>query len=220
MIHGQARPFDLIDFILAKIFPFKGWRYNSDIINDYSDVIVPPYDVITPEEQNLYYDRSSYNYIRINLNPSPGNDRYENASSTLDQWKKNRVLIEEDHNAIYIIAQTFEQDGGTVERIGCICSIQLTELGNVVLPHEKTIEKHLNDRLRLMEATRANTGQIFMCYRDEEMILENIYETIVDKPVIDVRLDDVQYRVWPVTQTDKIDTIEYKNLRFTTFSFT
>ena len=70
MIHGQARPFDLIDFILAKIFPFKGWRYNSDIINDYSDVIVPPYDVITPEEQNLYYDRSSYNYIRINLNPS------------------------------------------------------------------------------------------------------------------------------------------------------
>ena len=205
MICGQVRPFDLIDFILAKIFPFKGWRYNSDIINEYSDVIVPPYDVITPEEQNIYYDRSSYNYIRINLNPSPGNDRYENASSTLDQWKKNRVLIEEDHNAIYIIAQTFEQDGRTVERIGCICSIQLTELGNVVLPHEKTIEKHLNDRLRLMEATRANTGQIFMCYRDEEMILENIYETIVDKPVIDVRLDDVQYRVWPVTQTDKID---------------
>ncbi|MCS5654288.1 MAG: DUF1015 domain-containing protein, partial [Candidatus Marinimicrobia bacterium] len=163
---------------MAKIFPFKGWRYNSDIINDYSDVIVPPYDVIAPEEQNIYYDRSSYNYIRINLNPSPGNGRYENASSTLDQWKKNGVLLKEDHNAVYIIVQTFEQAGTTVERIGCICSIQLTELGNVVLPHEKTIEKHLNDRLRLMEATTANTGQIFMCYQDEEMIIENIYETI------------------------------------------
>ena len=92
-----------------------------------------------------------------------------------------------------------------VERIGCICSVQLTELGNVVLPHEKTIEKYLNDRLQLMEATSANTGQIFMCYQDEEMILENIQEIMVNEPVIDVNLDDVLYRIWPVVEKDKID---------------
>ena len=54
---------------MANIFPFKGWRYNSELINDYTKVIVPPYDVITADEQNDYYNTSPYNYIRINLNP-------------------------------------------------------------------------------------------------------------------------------------------------------
>jgi uncharacterized protein (DUF1015 family) len=36
---------------MAKIFPFKGWRYNEDNIDLFEDVIVPPYDVITREEQ-------------------------------------------------------------------------------------------------------------------------------------------------------------------------
>ena len=120
-------------------------------------------------------------------------------------WKKNGVLVKEDQNAIYIVSQTFEQADNMVERIGCICSVQLTELGNVILPHEKTIEKHLNDRLQLMEATSANTGQIFMCFQDEEMILENIHETMVNEPVIDVNLDDVQYRIWKVVEKDIID---------------
>ena len=190
---------------MAKLFPFQGWRYNSDVIDNYSDVIVPPYDVITVKEQDAYYDRSPYNYVRINLNRSPGNRRYESASSALRHWKENGVLIKEDKDAIYIISQTYEQAGNMVERIGCICSVQLTELGNVVLPHEKTIEKYLNDRLQLMEATSANTGQIFMCYQDEEMILENIQEIMVNEPVIDVNLDDVLYRIWPVVEKDKID---------------
>ena len=51
---------------MAKVSAFKGWRYNYEIIDDLKNVIVPPYDVITPEEQNQYYDASPHNYIRIN----------------------------------------------------------------------------------------------------------------------------------------------------------
>ena len=38
---------------MAKISAFKGWRYNTDTISNIEDVIVPPYDVITPEEQEV-----------------------------------------------------------------------------------------------------------------------------------------------------------------------
>ncbi len=41
---------------MAKVSAFKGWRYNHEIIDDLKNVIVPPYDVITPEEQIQYYD--------------------------------------------------------------------------------------------------------------------------------------------------------------------
>ena len=106
--------------------------------------------------------------------------------------------MQEEQNAIYILSQSFKQSDQTVERIGCICSLQLTELGKVVLPHEQTIQKHLLDRLRLMAATSANTGQIFMCYRDDEMILENIYKQIEKDSVVDIVLSDIHYRLWPV----------------------
>ncbi|MCS5623599.1 MAG: DUF1015 domain-containing protein, partial [Candidatus Marinimicrobia bacterium] len=43
---------------MAKVLPFKGWRYNPEIIQSLENVFVPPYDVITPKEQEQYYDRS------------------------------------------------------------------------------------------------------------------------------------------------------------------
>ena len=64
---------------MAKVSPFKGWRYNEDIITLLGDVIVPPYDVITKEEQDGYYDKSPYNYIRINLNNTPSEEKYLSA---------------------------------------------------------------------------------------------------------------------------------------------
>ena len=48
---------------MAKISAFKGWRYNTDNISNIEDVIVPPYDVITPEEQEGYYNKSPHNYF-------------------------------------------------------------------------------------------------------------------------------------------------------------
>ena len=64
---------------MAKVSAFKGWRYNHEIIDDLKNVIVPPYDVITPEEQNQYYDASPHNYIRINLNNTAGDEKYSSA---------------------------------------------------------------------------------------------------------------------------------------------
>ncbi len=53
---------------MPKIFPFQGWRYNPGQVSDFSSVIAPPYDVITPEIQNRLYARSQYNFVRLILN--------------------------------------------------------------------------------------------------------------------------------------------------------
>ena len=183
---------------MAKVSPFKGWRYNPDVIENIEDVFVPPYDVITAEEQEEYYNRSPHSFIRINLNSAPGNEKYFSAANTLNMWIGSGVLVEEDQPAIYIFSQSFTVDGSLVDRIGCVCSLELSELGDTVLPHEQTIDKHLDDRYHLMESTSANSGQIFMCYKDEEMILEELYNDIKDALSISVTLDDVEYNVWPI----------------------
>ncbi len=189
---------------MANIYPFKGWRYNSKLVNDFANVIVPPYDVISPSEQNTYYKKSPHNYIRINLNRSAGEDRYFDAANTLALWKNEGILIEEEKEALYILSQSFENEGKRIDRVGCICSLELTELGMSVLPHEQTNEKHLQDRYKLMETTNANPGQIFMCYQDDDLVLEGIYETLPHAPVIDCELDEIRYTLFVVTDADSI----------------
>ena len=184
---------------MAKVAPFKGWRYNPENINNIEDVFVPPYDVITPDEQQQYYRKSPHSYIRINLNNTPGSERYFSAANTLNMWIGSGILLEEDQSAIYVLSQSFELNGTMVNRVGCICSLELSELGDTVLPHEQTIDKHLDDRYDLMKSTKANSGQIFMCYKDDDMILEKIYNNIKSEPSIKVDLDGVDYKIWPIT---------------------
>ena len=117
---------------MAKVSPFKGWRYNPEIIQSLEDVFVPPYDVITPKEQKQYYDRSPHSYIRINLNNAPGSERYFSSANILNMWIGSGVLTEEDQPAIYILSQSFKINGSMVDRIGCVCSLELSELLSLI----------------------------------------------------------------------------------------
>jgi len=63
---------------LATILPFRGIRYNEYLTGDLGAVITPPYDVIKPEEQAIYYRRSPYNIIRLEYGYSGGNDSAAN----------------------------------------------------------------------------------------------------------------------------------------------
>ncbi|MFH1238906.1 MAG: DUF1015 family protein, partial [bacterium] len=63
---------------MAKIFPFKGLRYNQEKITDMSKVVSPPYDIISKDAQEHYYELSPYNIIRLILNKKEAADNEEN----------------------------------------------------------------------------------------------------------------------------------------------
>jgi uncharacterized protein (DUF1015 family) len=194
---------------LPKIHPFKGWRFNTNIVGDISQVIAPPYDVINDADQAALYDRSPYNYVRIILNRSAGMERYSKAAKTFSEWKKNDILKQDTDSSIYLLCQSFRQDEQQIERTGLITKMKVTKLGGDVLPHERTISKHINDRYNLMKATKANTGQIFMSYRDQKLTVESILGSYKDEiPLIDAVLDGIRYRLWRLTDEGQINTIQ------------
>jgi len=194
---------------LLKIHPFKGWRFNTNIVGDISQVIAPPYDVINDADQAALYDRSPYNYVRIILNRSAGMERYSKAAKTFSEWKKNDILKQDTDSSIYLLCQSFRQDEQQIERTGLITKMKVTKLGGDVLPHERTISKHINDRYNLMKATKANTGQIFMSYRDQKRTVESILGSYKDEiPLIDAVLDGIRYRLWRLTDEGQINTIQ------------
>ena len=131
---------------MPEIYPFKGWRYNCDIVNDIADVITPPYDVINEQDQASLYELSSYNFIRIILNNNPSPEKYNESARILSEWKTNKIVQQDDKESIYLLLQSFNNNNQQIERIGFIAKLQITELGDKILPHEKTISKHINDR--------------------------------------------------------------------------
>ena len=174
---------------MPKIYPFKGWRFNTNIVGDLSQVIAPPYDIINDADQSALYERSPYNYVRIILNRSAGMGRYSEAAKTFSEWKKNEILIQDTDLSVYLLCQSFHQAEQQIERTGFITKLKITKLGGEVLPHEQTISKHINDRYNLMKATKANTGQIFMSYRDQTRTVESILEAYEDDiPLVDAVL--------------------------------
>ena len=52
---------------MVAIHPFRALRYHPARVESLSDVVAPPYDVISPEEQRHLYERSPYNIVRLIL---------------------------------------------------------------------------------------------------------------------------------------------------------
>ena len=51
---------------MVKVSAFQGVVYNQDKVN-IADVIAPPYDVISPSERDDFYEKSTYNIVRLIL---------------------------------------------------------------------------------------------------------------------------------------------------------
>ena len=63
---------------------FAGERYREG--SRTSDLISPPYDVISPQQREVYQARDGHNIVRLVL-PDGNDDRYERAAATLSAWR-------------------------------------------------------------------------------------------------------------------------------------
>ena len=97
---------------MAQVKPFRGLLYNPDLLDDLSNIICPPYDVISSQMQTELYQRSPYNMVRLEegLNNSTDNDcnnRYTRAASTLQKWIDSKILIRDTNPAFYVLNHRF-----------------------------------------------------------------------------------------------------------------
>jgi uncharacterized protein (DUF1015 family) len=158
---------------MAYIEPFRALRYDRAKV-DLAQVVTQPYDKITPEMQNRYYDASPHNLVRIILGkPQPTDHLLENvytrAGSSFQDWRRQGILLQEPQQSLYQYVQRFQSPGGgaELERRGFIALGRIEDYSaGIVHRHEQTLAKPKADRLELLRATRAHFGQLFMLYSD------------------------------------------------------
>ena len=210
---------------MASIYPFRALRYDTDKVR-MEDVVTQPYDKISPEMQQAYYDRSPFNLIRVILGKrepgdtdafapdaatTPQHSVYTRAAESLNQWRSENILREEAEPALYGYSQTYTVPGTQEvrERRGFIALGQLYDYADkVVYRHEQTFPKHKSDRLALFKATRAYCEQIYMLYSDPAFTAEHLIfegDTPADLTITDEY--NVEHRVWRLTDQRLINLI-------------
>lgn len=192
---------------MATIKAFRGIRYNQMKV-PIADVVAPPYDVISPEQQNGYYAKDPFNVIRLILGREE--DRYASAAKTYAEWQNEDVLLRDLTPSIYPLVQTFTSlEGKQIQRKGFIALCRLEEFEKkIVLPHERTLSKAKEDRFKLFKATKSNFSQVFSLYSDPEKKIDQYLDPVHSTyPVIDVEFEDVKNQLWQISDPMIVDGI-------------
>ncbi len=194
---------------MALIAPLRGLRYNQDKIDDMADVIAPPYDVISPAQQDEFYLAHKYNVIRLILPKGrPGDDedrnRYQRAADDFKKWWDEDVLTRDIEPAIYLYQIDYPLQGvsSRLTRKGFISLLRLEDYAEgAVKPHEQTFSATKQDRLNLISICKANFSQIFTLYDDQDGgVMEVLEAAAPDEPAM--RFEDhggTIHSLWLVT---------------------
>jgi len=182
-----------------EIRAFKAWRPAEGKAETVASV---PYDVVDTEEARALAAGNPDSFLHvvraeIDLpeNTNPYSDAvYIKAKENLDRLMKEGILIREEQPALYLYSQ---QMGDHVQSgIVATCAIRDYEEGKIKI-HEKTRRAKEEDRIRYVDTQNANTGPVFLAFRDNDEInaliesvrkLESLYHFTAE--------DGVEHTVW------------------------
>ncbi|MGK7344458.1 MAG: DUF1015 domain-containing protein [Candidatus Nitrospinota bacterium M3_3B_026] len=197
---------------MAKIAPFRGYRYTPSLVGRDGAVLAPPYDVISPADLDRLYARHPKNVARLILNRQTAADtetdnRYTRAAALLDEWKKDGTLVRDETPAIYLYAQDYDAGGQRLRRVGFIARRLAEPFGESVFPHERTLSGPKTDRLNLTRACGMNFSPVFGLYSDPEKTLDALWEGVMKTSPTTSVIDDegVGHHLWVITDNAIID---------------
>lgn len=203
---------------MASIRPFTGLRFSINA-GPVDKLTAPPYDVLSPTERDEYAARDAHNVVHMTLPEQKPDDRskyikYARSSALLSEWRQDGTLLKETKPAFYRYTQHFSLPGVSqaFSRTAIIALIKVEPYeAGIVLPHEQTFPKHKEDRMRILEATRAHLECIFGLYEDADSeVLKAILESPTES-IVRVHSDEgVDHELEPIT--DEVATARLVDL--------
>lgn len=200
---------------MADVQPLQGIHYNDKITGTLAQIITPPYDVISEEAQAKYYARNPYNIIRLELGvDEPGdtslNNRYTRAAATFAEWRLNSVLQQENTPCYYLYQQIFTYNAQLYTRTSLLARVRLEPWSTrIVLPHEHTLAKPKDDRLKLLRACVTNFSPIMSLYDDPQGRMRRLLSSYTETAEVQITDEvNVVHRLHPITNENHIALIQ------------
>ena len=197
---------------MVDILPFNGLIYNKNKIKNISDVISPPYDVISPPLEKMLYNLDPYNIINLILPKGSNKEKYKNANKILNNWIENNILKFDNERCFYIFEENFYMGSKRKKNLGFIGLTKIEPYNQLkIIPHEQTILKPKQDRLNLLASCRTDFGVVYTLYNDNQNKILNISKnTIQKKPFIDTPAGydpSLRFKLWRISNISEIKEI-------------
>ena len=198
---------------MAKISPFNAVRPQPQLAKQ---VASKPYDVLNSAEAKLEAVGNAYSFLHITKSeiglPEAidihSAEVYELALNNLNAFMQRDVLFKESKPCYYIYQLIME--GRAQTGLVCVSSIDDYNDG-IIKKHEFTRPEKELDRINHIKTTGAQTGNVFLAYRNQADV-----DTLIDKwkttknPVYDFTAEDgIQHTVWAVSDEATIDQITH-----------
>ena len=196
---------------MATVRPFQGILYDPKRV-DLSQVVAPPYDVISPADQRRYYRQDPHNVVRLiagEVHPTdtPEDNKYTRAAGFFQQWLADGILRREAGPGLYVYQHQFVDPINSQERVrrGLLGVVELEPFGSGVLPHEQTHARAKADRLSLTRAVVANLSPVFALYEDPASAVGPIINSaIAAPPRLSITGEDGdQHTLWSISGAEQ-----------------
>jgi uncharacterized protein (DUF1015 family) len=196
---------------MVTISPFKALRPEAQLAKG---VASPPYDVLSSKEAKVEAQGNSYSFLHITkaeigLPESVdihSQQVYDKAKENLAAFMSRNILFRENKPCYYIYRLTM--NGRSQAGLVCASSVEDYENG-LIKKHEFTRPEKEQDRINHIKTTGAQTGNVFLAYKNVPEIDKVINGWMADKnPQYDFIADDgVQHSIWIVSDDETIKTI-------------
>lgn len=189
------------------IRPFAAVRPRVDAA---AQVAALPYDVYDRAEARRAVEGRPLSFLNIDRPetqfPADADmyapEVYAAARALFDERCADGTFLQDASPCLYLYE--LEMDGRVQTGIVACCSID-EYLDGTIKKHENTLEAKERDRIEHIDALDAQTGPIFLAYRDEARIDRLVEEVRLRAPLYDfVAEDGIAHRVWLISEADEV----------------
>ena len=195
---------------MAVLRPFAAIRPKEGMADK---IAALPYDVYNRSEAKDAVKDKPHSFLRIDRAETTLPDDvdtydkkvYERAKELLAEQIKKGEFIKEENPCFYLYELVMNGRSQT-GIVGCASIDDYTE--GVIKKHENTRAEKEEDRIRHVDTLNAQTGPIFLAYRDREDLRRLTDEVKKSKPLYDFTSEDgITHRVYKIDDTDKLQEI-------------
>lgn len=198
---------------MITVLPFKALRPNPQFAKQ---VASKPYDVLNSAEAKIEVqgNPNSFLYVTKSEVSLPDGidihtkDVYNKAAENLQTFIKKDILFREDKECYYIYQLIMNKRSQT----GLVAVSSINDYENdLIKKHEFTRPEKELDRINHIKTTKAQTGNVFLAYRNNEIIDATIEQWKKTKsPAYSfVAEDGVEHTIWTVFDSDVIEKIKH-----------
>lgn len=195
---------------MVTITPFKALRPEAQHAKQ---VASKPYDVLTSKEAKIETQGNPISFLHVTKSEidlpedvDPHSQKvYDKAKENLDAFISRNILFTENKPCYYIYQLIMNGRSQT----GLVCGSSVDDYENdLIKKHEFTRPDKELDRINHMKTTGAQTGNVFLAYKNIDEIDELINEWKKRSAVYDFITDDnIQHTIWIINDEATITKI-------------